>query len=107
MSLIARTKGELTDELNKKDVTVVWLPDLTTKHKFSYNTNIRHEDEMGNDLDLKTIDELCEEFKHCGSGTAAPTELVLLFHNVTDGPHEGCQMIYYDSLDSKNPAFST
>ena len=93
MELAVRIKGEITDELNKKDVTVLWLPDLSTISKFSYNTNIRHEDEMGSDLDLKTIDELCEEFKHCG------TQLVLLLHNVTDGPHKGCQMIYYDSLN--------
>lgn len=94
MSLVARIKGELTDELNRKDVTVLWLPDLSTKRKFSYNTNIRHEDEMGEDLDLKSTSELCEQFiKHCGN------ELVLLFHDCTDGPHKGCQMIYYGALN--------
>ncbi len=92
MSLEAEIKGRITEELNKRNVTVTWLPDLSTNRKFSYNTNIRHEDEMGQDLDLKSITELCDEFKHSG------TELVLLLHNNKEHPCNG-QMIFYGSLD--------
>lgn len=92
-NVAADIKGKLTDELNRRNITVMWLPDLSTKRKFPFNTNIRHEDEMGRDLDIKSIDQLCGELQHCGD------ELVLLFHDITEGPHKGCQMIFYDSWD--------
>ena len=85
-----RIIGELTARLNDRGISVLWLPSRCTQRKFPYNTNIRHEDEMGEDLDLKSIDELCDEFKASGS------DIVLLFHDV-DGPHKGSQMIFYDS----------
>lgn len=85
--------GNLTLELNQKGIIVMWLPRNQIKRKFSYNTNIRHEDDIGRDLHLKSIDELCQEFSHCGD------ELVLMLHDIMDGPYKGSQLIYYDSWD--------
>jgi len=78
---------ELTVALNNKGIMCLWLPDLQTERKFSYNTNIRHEDELGRDLGLKSVDQLCEEFRHCGD------RLHLMLHNLIDGT----QYIYYSS----------
>lgn len=66
-TVAADMKSKLTDELNRRNVTVMWLPDITIRRKFPYNTNIGHEDEMGSDLDIKNIDELYAELKHCGN----------------------------------------
>ena len=87
----AKIKGEITEELNSRGVTVTWLPMSKTAGKFTFNTNIRHEDEMGRDLELKDIKELCDEFKHCGYN------LILTHHRNDDNPHICGELIYYDS----------
>lgn len=83
--------GTITEILHKRKVTVMWLPDLQTERKFTYNTNIRHEDDMGRDLHLKGPEELCREVEHCGS------KIMLMLNTITYGRCAGTQVLYYDS----------
>ena len=80
--------AELTNRLASKRCSVKWYPDLNIKQKFKYNTNIRHQNEMGEDLHLKTAIELLQELEHCGS------QLVLMLHKVQDGSRS--ELLFYD-----------
>lgn len=82
--------GELTFNLVGEGYTVKWYPDMTWKRKFRYNTNICHEDDMGEDLERKTVDELVTEITHM-EGSA----LVLLLHKVNDD--SGRYLLHYDA----------
>jgi hypothetical protein len=82
--------GDLVRTLNKNGVTVMLLPDNQKEQKFTYNTNIRYEDDMGNDLDLKCADKIVKELEHCGD------KLVLMFHTASNRSFGCNQMLYYD-----------
>lgn len=81
--------GELTFNLVGEGYTVKWYPDLTLKRKFSYNTNICHEDDMGRDVERKSIGELVTEITHMQG-----TSLVLMLNKVQDGSDS--HLLYYD-----------
>ena len=90
--------GRITINLMMRGIKVTWIPDIWEPgsepiQKFTYNTNMRHEDEMGRDLDFKDLDSLCEEFLHCIEPNKS---LVIQIHNIESGPHRFGKTIYYD-----------
>ena len=94
MSEIQNIIDGITKNLNDYGITITWISDLTSDKKFSCNTNIRHENNLGSDTNLKSIEELCSEFKdyynvHCNN-------LIMMLHTTIEGPYAGCQYIYYD-----------
>jgi len=91
MADVTRLISEVTVRLvTQRNWSVLVYPDLTCERKFSYNTNVRHEDTMGNDLHLKTADELIREVEHCGPS------LVFLQHEVQGQPDTKTQILFYD-----------
>lgn len=58
--------------------------------EYSYNTNIHHTDEMGKELEFKTVHELYKELEHCGPS------LVLYPHKEDNGS----VVLYYDRCET-------
>lgn len=94
MAEVDRLIKNLSTELTRRGYKIKWCKDLDTKQKFSFNTNVRHEDEMKRDLHLKTVDELITEIQHCG------TSQVLMLHAVQEPKYykftPETYMLFYD-----------
>lgn len=86
---LSRLKHSLTTELNLRGIHVTWVPE-NSGVKFYYNTNIRHEDEFGRGLNLKSSEELCDEILRCGK-----LSLKLMFHEVVHKMLPNIIMLYY------------
>lgn len=88
-SEVSNLISELATELNRRGISIRWCLDGDMYQKFLYNTNIRHEGPMGEDLHLKTAHELLNEIVRC-----QPRSLVLLLHTAETGK-SNTHMLFY------------
>ena len=91
------TNTDITNFFVEKGYTVEWSPRATldeyiTKitngdmiQTYLYNTNIRYEDENGEDTTLKPIDKLIDELFEPFKLSKGYNHLILMYHTTTTG----------------------
>ena len=79
-------KEEITDYLNNNNVSVNWVTE-NSGFKFKFNTNVRYEDDIGNQLQLKPVNELYNTMLHC----IVNDSITCLLHHGDNG----IVMLYY------------
>ncbi len=83
--------GEIISILNSRAISVIWLHPGHTRN-FVHNTNIKTQDEHGNDLEFKSAEDICNEMAHCGD------EIICMLYTRSNTTKEE-QTLFFDSWD--------
>lgn len=90
---VSNLLGDIISILNSKEISIFWLHEGQTMRNFSYNCNIRDQDDQGLDLELKSAETICEEMSHCGN------EIICMLYTSSSNLNSDHQILFFDSLD--------